>query len=338
MDKKLLVNYQVEDFIADETFLNYHFSSNDNDRLFWEDWFFHHPEKKELAKEAIEIIDALSLSLSKEEYQEEFLKLQKSIDKAHPFSDRTKIRHFPLARFTKKRKIEYAVVLLLIIFSGWFWFVKVSGNQPEKLTEIANNTAFPKVITLSDSSVVTLSPYSYIQYPSSFKEQVRNVYLHGNASFTVKRDIKHPFKVHTENIVATVLGTVFNIKKSGDSAIVVELLKGKLNVEILNAQLRSQQSVLLLPNERAVYVRNDNLLYKNIIEQEHTLSFNRSNFHEVAVQMKNAFGVTLINQSPKKDWRFTGEFKNSTAKNMVENICLVENLSFVIKGDTILIK
>jgi transmembrane sensor len=54
--------------------------------------------------------------------------------------------------------------------------------------------------------------------------------------------------------------------------------------------------------------------------------------------MKNAFGVTLINQSPKKDWRFTGEFKNSTAKNMVENICLVENLSFVIKGDTILIK
>jgi transmembrane sensor len=102
--------------------------------------------------------------------------------------------------------------------------------------------------------------------------------------------------------------------------------------------LRSQQSVLLLPNERAVYVRNDNLLYKNIIEQEHTLSFNRSNFHEVAVQMKNAFGVTLINQSPKKDWRFTGEFKNSTAKNMVENICLVENLSFVIKGDTILIK
>jgi ferric-dicitrate binding protein FerR (iron transport regulator) len=68
---------------------------------------------------------------------------------------------------------------------------------------------------------VTLAPYSYIQYPSTFKEKVRNVYLHGNAGFTVKRDVKHPFKVHAENIVATVLGTVFNIKKSGDSAIVV---------------------------------------------------------------------------------------------------------------------
>ncbi|MGN6532635.1 MAG: FecR family protein [Ginsengibacter sp.] len=338
MDQKLLVNYQVEDFVTDETFLNYHFNSNKEDSLFWEDWFLHHPHKIELAKEAIELIEAVSLSIPQDEYRKELIKIKNAIDKSSVTEG--ELRRFPIVRFSKKkkRKIRYAIILLTVIFSGWFWFVRVSENRPEKLTEIANNTAFPKVITLSDSSVVTLAPESYIQYPSAFKDKLRNVYLYGNASFTVKRDVKHPFKVHTENIVATVLGTVFNIKKSGDSAIVVELLKGKLNVEIMNSKMKAVQSVLLEPNERAVYVRNEKHLYKNIILEERTLSFNKSNFHEVAEQIKNAFGLTLINESPKKDWRFTGEFKNSTAKDIVENICLVENLSFAIKGDTILIK
>jgi ferric-dicitrate binding protein FerR (iron transport regulator) len=337
MDQKLYVNYKVEDFVADETFLNYHFNSNKNDHLFWEDWLLHHPEKEELANEAIKIIETLSLSVSEEEFRNEFIKLKKAINDPSN-SDGLKLKKFPVARFTKKRKIEFAVVLLMVVFSGWFWLVKVSGIKTENLTEIANNTAFPKVITLSDSSVVTLAPYSYIQYPSTFKEKVRNVYLHGNAGFTVKRDVKHPFKVHAENIVATVLGTVFNIKKSGDSAIVVELLKGKLNVEIVNAQMESQQSVLLSPNERAVYVRNDKHLYKNLIVPDHYLNFKQNNFDEIAAKIKSVYGITLINKSSKTDWSFTGEFKNRDVKEIIENMCLVKNLYFSMQGDTILIK
>src|SRR6185312_2793748 len=284
MDQKLLVNYQVEDFVTDETFLNYHFNSNKDDSLFWEDWFLHHPHKLELAKEAIELIEAMSLSIPQDEYRKELDKIKHAIDKSS--ATKAELRRFPILKSSKKRKVQYVIVLLAVIFSGWFWFARVSENPAEKLTEIANNTPYPKVITLGDSSVVTLAPLSYIQYGSGFRDKVRNVYLHGNAGFTVKRDVKHPFKVHTENIVATVLGTVFNIKKSGDSAIVVELLKGKLNVEIMNSKMKAVQSVLLEPNERAVYVRNDKRLYKNIIEQEHTLSFNKSNFDEVAKQIK----------------------------------------------------
>ena len=45
MDKISLQNYQVEDFISDESFINYHFQSNKNDRLFWEEWLLNHPGK-----------------------------------------------------------------------------------------------------------------------------------------------------------------------------------------------------------------------------------------------------------------------------------------------------
>ena len=38
MDKKSLEEYRVEDFITDESFINYHFHRNENDKIFWEDW------------------------------------------------------------------------------------------------------------------------------------------------------------------------------------------------------------------------------------------------------------------------------------------------------------
>ncbi len=238
----------------------------------------------------------------------------------------------------RKRVFQFLVPLLLIVIAGGYWLFRSAKNSSEKLTQTINNSTLPLILTLSDSTVVSLEPGSYLQYPLYFKDKERIVYLHGNAQFSVKRNIDHPFKVHDENIVATVLGTVFNMKSSGDSAIVVELLTGKLNVEIMNDKMETEQSVLLAPNERAVYVRKNKHLYKNLIATEHHLSFSKNNFDEIAAQVKNAFGITLINESPAKNWRFTGEFKNSTAIDIVENICLVKKLSFVIKGDTIVIK
>jgi ferric-dicitrate binding protein FerR (iron transport regulator) len=338
MDKKILDEYQIEDFIADETFINYYFKSNLSDRLFWEEWLLQHPEKLATANEAIDLIEALSLSLSEEEYRKEFLKIKKAIEKPQTVSEQINLKKLPQLKARRKRIIKYSMFFLLLVFSGLLWFLKHSQNEPEKLTATINNSKFPKQVILSDSTVVTLQPHSKIEYPQVFKSSIRNVYLQGNARFSVKRDVKHPFKVHSENMIATVLGTVFNVKTSGDSALVVELLKGKLNVAIVNSKMETEQSVILAPNERAVYVRNDKHLYKNLIVSLHNLHFKGSSFEEIAEKMKSNFGITLINKSPKKDWSFTGDFKDSTATNIIENICLVKNLSYSKKGDTIVIK
>jgi transmembrane sensor len=341
MDKISRENYHVEDFISDESFINYHFKSNNDDLLFWEEWIVNHPAKRALVKEAREMIESLSLTISEKEYKAETKKITAAINrknKQHPVSKLPDSNKLLQLYRRKKRTVQYMLPLLLLLVAGGYWLLRFSHKDPDKLAEAINNSSLPLVITLSDSTVVSLAPHSFLHYPLNFEGKERNVYLHGNAQFTVKRDVQHPFKVHAENIVATVLGTVFNIKSSGDSALVVELLKGKLNVEIMNSKMEPEQSVLLEPNERAVYVRNEKHLYKNLIVTEHHLYFSKSNFDEVAAQIKNAYGITLINESPKKDWRFTGEFKNSTAKDIVENICLVKKLSFVIKGDTIVIK
>jgi len=218
--------------------------------------------------------------------------------------------------------------------------------QPGTMMEKFNETSNPVVFSLSDGSVVTLAPQSGLRYPSDFKEKNRDVYLNGEAQFHVMRDTLHPFKVHEGDIVATVLGTVFNVKKqSGDSVMVVELIKGKLRVETTGSYASAAQSIILYPDERVIYNHYSQKLYKEQWQQQKNLSlqvnhitFKRNNFDEIAEKIKNIFGVTLINKSNKKNWLFSGEFDNVSAKEITEHICLVEGLKSEAVGDTIIIK
>jgi ferric-dicitrate binding protein FerR (iron transport regulator) len=334
MDKKSFSDYKAEDFITDESFINYHLDDNSADGLMWKEWILHHPEKADVIAEAEKLLSILLPSLSKEEIQNEYLKLLNAIEKKSSLTKRPEVKRFPVAGGRRQRIIRYVSVIVLFVFAAAFWLVYSSTHKNGQVITV-NTSDSPESLMLSDSTIVTLQPQAELKYDKVFKSQERNVYLRGNANFKVKKDAAHPFKVHSENMVATVLGTVFDIKKSGDSALVVELLTGKLHVQFFNANMEPEQSMILTPNERAVYVRSDKHLYKNLIIP---MNFRQSNFDEIASQMKDAFGIVLINESPKTNWSFTGEFTNSSAMDIIENICLVKNLTYSQRGDTVLIK
>ncbi len=341
MDKISRENYQVEDFIADESFIGYHFRSNKTNIQSWEEWLTYRPGKKAMAKEAGRLLDSLSLTISEIEFSGEFEKIKETIENSTEPRGASRLNvlsKLPADHKVKRSTIKYMLPLFLVLAAGIFWVFIFSKKQADKLTGTVNATSLPLTIILSDSTVVSLAPHSYLKYPRQFGDKQRDVFLVGNASFNVKRNVHHPFKVHTENIIATVLGTIFNIKSSGDSALEVELLKGKLNVAIMGPNMKIEQSVLLNPNETAVYVRNEKHLYKDFIVARHEVTFHQSDFADIASQLKNVFGVTVINKSQNKGWRFNGSFKNATAKEIIENICLIKNLSPVEKGDTIFIK
>ena len=222
-----------------------------------------------------------------------------------------------------------------MIGAGFFLFHNRQAATPQ-FAETVNSQQHPVTIVLSDSTVVTLAPQSTLQYPQRFPADHRNVYLKGEAQFSVKRNENAPFKVFSENIVATVLGTVFNLKKPGDSSTVVELLKGKLQVQA-NESSGSTSSIILYPNEKAVYMKRAHALYKNSIEVRANITFQQNSFSEIAARLKDAFGITVINKSKKVNWRFTGTFKNATSKEVIDNICFIKNLTASVKADTIYI-
>jgi transmembrane sensor len=350
--KKDLSEYQVEDFLMDETFVNYHFQSNATDKAFWEEWLVQHPAKRSLVKEAREMLRMLSVTSAGSEDQGEIDRISQAILPRQLTAGKRRglfrVLHWnSVSRDNKKKQlVRYLAAAGLILLGIGYLFLQLFRSPSSQLTMRYNKGDTPLVFTLNDGTVITLAPNSSLRYPSSFKNKKREVYLVGEAQFHVSRDVNHPFKVHVKDIVATVLGTIFNIKKEqGDSVVLVELLEGKLKVETENVQGSFMQPVILAPNERVVYHHYNKNLYKESwqrydegLSQNNHLVFRQNNFEEIAKQIKSVFGITLINQSNKKNWRFTGEFSNTTANEIIKSICLVKGLSSQSTGDTILIR
>ncbi len=340
MNIKQREDYEAEDFLTDESFLNFHFQLSTKDELSWKEWLSNHPDKNEVVYQARELAESLTLSISDNEYKVELQKLKESINVSQPGTrpllfSWSKISQ-PLGKI-KRILLFILPALIAIIWSGYI-FIHSSPVSPNHLTETTNNKSTPAVITLSDGTLVSLAPHSTLKYALSFQQNERNVYLSGEAQFHVMRNEHAPFKVFSENLVATVLGTVFNFKKSGDSSI-VELLQGKLKVKINDNSY--ERSMLLHPDEKAIYVKHDQAFYKTSISPLNAfadIQFHQNNFEEVAGRIKTVFGVTVVNKSSNRLWRFTGNFKNTTAKDVIESICLVKGLSAEVSGNIIYIK
>lgn len=354
MDKRIPENYQLEDFITDDSFINYHFQLDIDDQVFWEEWLNEHPAYSALAERAQEMLQTLSLTLPDKEFQVELSKIKEAINYKQPLFSTSKpalvrfLNDKTIHRTSKNKKYriaKYLIAAMLIFFAGSYFLYQYYTKDDQSLAVVFNHQTAPIVFTLNDSTVVTLAPQSALHYPRNFGDNERKVYLDGEAQFHVKRDVDHPFKVYSGEVVSTVLGTIFNVKQQGDSIVQVELLKGKLKVDKIDSSGVSLQSVILNPEERVVYNSHEKKLQKESWQSnnEHVasvnhLQFRQDNFETIAKELRSVFGVTVINQSSKKEWRFTGEFTNSTAKDIIENICIIKNLSYQVQADTIFIK
>ncbi len=72
--------------------------------------------------------------------------------------------------------------------------------------------------------------------------------------------------------------------------------------------------------------------------ERHGVEFNRNDFFQIAEIIRKTYGVVLINESGNNNWKFSGQFKNSTAREIIESICLVKGLTSSAKGDAVVIR
>ena len=351
MEKKYFETYLLEDFLTDESFINYCNNNSKDDKQVWEDWFGSHPEKINLGNEAREIVHALSLTLSQNEYQQELKRIKQAIlltpGNIKPIPLFPELLKPTTAESKRRRFVFYmtaAASIVVFCLVAYFLLQQAKPFNPP-LVEKYNNGKVPMIIRLSDSTVVTLAVNSSLQYPAVFVNKDRFVYLNGEANFRVAHNATHPFKVQQGNLVATVLGTVFNVRKQqADSGMVIELLQGKLQVDAKDSSGTAMQSIMLKPNERVVYQRNGKQFYKEIMAgavlalAQKDIEFYKDDFETIAKKIKAVFGGTLINTSNKKAWHFTGNFKSITLKEIMENICVIKQVNYQVNGDTILIK
>jgi len=200
-------------------------------------------------------------------------------------------------------------------------------------------------IALTDGSTIMLNASSKLRYPVTFSPQQRDIYLEeGEAFFTVAKDPQRQFTVHTAEIATTALGTSFNIRAyAHENKITVALLTGKVKIDKDQHQEKTSTPVILLPSEQVSYDRISFHLVKTTFSKQEEiigwkqglLVFKDASYNEVITEIENRYGVTIINQSNKTEWKYNGFFKDESLQDVIETICLSKSLSYTIKNDTI---
>lgn len=107
----------------------------------------------------------------------------------------------------------------------------VSEAEDEEMLSLETGRGKSKQIVLSDGTKVWLNAESTLLYPKRFTGSERRVQLTGEAYFEVKHNQKHPFIVETASLVATDLGTAFDVKAYIGRTVQLILVSGKVAVQ-----------------------------------------------------------------------------------------------------------
>ncbi|HEX8327210.1 MAG TPA: FecR domain-containing protein [Hymenobacter sp.] len=165
----------------------------------------------------------------------------------------------------------------------------------------ANTSTHDVRVALPDGSSIALAPASTLKYPRAFTGTQRTVYLTGAAFFDVSHDAKHPFLVYTDKVVTKVLGTSFRVEAyAGQAEAQVQVKTGRVQVTPRGEVAASgTASVLVLPNQQAVYSATRQRLRREVVAQPALLKpqsfvFDNRPVAEVLTALEKAYGVAIV--------------------------------------------
>ena len=123
-----------------------------------------------------------------------------------------------------------------------------ASSEDQELLSVETGRGNSRQLVLGDGTKVWLNAESTLLYPKHFSKTERRVHLSGEAYFEVKHSKKCPFIVETSSLIATDLGTAFDVKAYQGKATQLILVSGKVAV-----CKRGDESspVLMKPDEMA---------------------------------------------------------------------------------------
>jgi len=290
--------YQTEDFLRDESFINWVLDPEGTNNQAWTKWMNASPVKKEAAQKAMEIIR--SFDFKKEPIADDFhLKLKQRIDQTIAAGEAVPFKRKPVFGGWMKAA---AVMAGLLIGAGVLYFVR----KPV-YTFISTPYAAIKTVWLPDSSEVVLNANSSIRFKRGHTNNKREVWITGEAFFKVRHiDIAgkaQPFAVYAGGAVIEVLGTEFNVRSLNNTTGVL-LREGKVRFSIP----ATHSETILQPNDYCQYnafngkvttrVANP-MLFTSWMEQKYR--FEKATVREVCETLKEYFGYDFIIRKPEID-------------------------------------
>lgn len=250
---------------------------------------------------------------------------------------------------------------VIAITKRWWWFAAVTVGigiitffainrfHTEKSPPISwklVKAAEGKVTLLHfpDGSVISLSPASVIRYPGNFDTKKREVFLSGEAYFTIARDSTRPFYVHCGPISTKVTGTAFSVKGDSTSGeYEVRLVEGSVSL----LQGRTQDKELLgnlLPKQAFYYhQQRDNWHIEPMTERETAavagggFVFKNMPLWKIAGLLERYYAVSIGFSKPAvQQLEFTAIFERPTLSDILQVIAASRKVKITRRQDMII--
>jgi len=351
-------DYSVDDFIMDDSFIQWAKFPNDEINSFWSNFTAENPEKCGDIEEAIRFLKLLgdqTPALSPERLHVLQQQINDRIDV--PVSAST-VHQIVSSRSRKSRVYLYAAVITigLLAFASW-WLLNPTTTgeslepfivQKEYSTNHLREHVIPKgkrsLITLEDGTQVWINADSKLEYAKDFLSgSTRDVYLQGEAYFNVKSNKSHPFIVHVGGIEIKVLGTSFNVKAyEGEPKIEATLVHGKISILGDSAY----DNVTLAANQRAVFVKEKKrlLVENNVVTDTYTswrqgvLIFEDQPLYEILPILERTFNVSIhTDDASSLDCRFTAKINNKSLNEVLELFRTSDTIEYTVVANDVYI-
>lgn len=196
--------------------------------------------------------------------------------------------------------------------------------------------------TLSDGSVVWLSPKSQLRYPKKFIGTYRQVKMTGEAFFEVTKNHSHPFVIYSGGVITRVWGTSFRIRAYQNIPTEVSVLTGKVSVKLPE---KNNSEVMLLPKEKVIYSNTNQFLTRSEesksemrIWQKASVSFDNVPLDSVLNVLNNHFGMRIYtNDKDLGKYSLKADFTDQSLPAILEMLQNSLNVSYTIDNTEIIL-
>lgn len=196
--------------------------------------------------------------IAAEDFETDITYMKKSLDRKQSEEILEKIHsriYVPTPTFfqtIRLHRLKIAVAALILIIAGAGYWSMEKGLLVDPANKEIVTTGKRKTVKLPDGSLITLEPNSKLAYPQRFTGDTREVNLTGEAYFEVKPNPEKPFIVRTSYVIATVLGTSFNVEAYPNGIAKVVVTTGRVKVQTVNAS-NELQAVIINANQSVAY-------------------------------------------------------------------------------------
>lgn len=239
------------------------------------------------------------------------------------------------------RIVKYAAIALLLLALPLSFFI---GNRMatirDSFTTVTCAFGDKTTLILPDSSLVWLNSGSKLSFNNNFNNGSRQVYLEGEAYFSVMKDKKNPFRVKTSKINVEVLGTEFNLKAyTDDKDVVATLVEGSIAIAspFQKTKIKPMQKLVYDKENQKMIIYNLNDTSCEINWKDGRLVFHNESLADLELKLERWFDVDIVFADDEVKKRcFTGTLERESILETISYFGLSQYVQYKIEGNKII--